>query len=149
MKASERGRIGAIAVASLFALGACSGMQGMMGGGMGGQSVTLSGSNEVPPVQTSASGSGTVKVGGDGSVDVRLTVTGMSATAAHIHQGAAGANGPVIVPLSKSGDNVFISAPGAKMTPEQLAAYKAGNTYLNVHSASSPGGEIRTQLKGM
>ena len=146
MKASERGRIGAIAVASLFVLGACSSMQGMMGGG---QSVTLSGSNEVPPVQTSASGSGTVKVGSDGSVDVRITATGMSATAAHIHQGAPGANGPVIVPLSKSGDNVFVSAPGAKMTPEQLAAYKAGNTYLNVHSAANPGGEIRTQLKGM
>ena len=149
MKASERGRIASIAVASLFVLGGCSGMQGMMGGGMGGHSVTLSGSNEVPPVQTSAAGTGTVKVDGDGGVDVRITVTGMSATAAHIHQGAAGMNGPVIVPLTKSGDNVFVSTAGARMTPEQLAAYKAGNTYLNVHSASNPGGEIRTQLKGM
>ncbi len=146
MRASERTWIGAIALASLIVLGGCSNMHGMMGGGA--QSVTLSGSNEVPPVQTSASGSGTVTVGGDGSVDVKLTVTGMAATAAHIHQGAPGANGPVIVPLTKSGDNAFNSAPGAKMTAEQLAAYKAGNTYLNVHSAKNPGGEIRTQLKG-
>ena len=111
------------------------------------QSITLSGANEVPPVTSSAAGSGTVTVAADGAVTAKITVTGMTATAAHIHSGAAGANGPVIVPFTKTGDNTFEAAAGAKMTPEQLAMYKAGNTYVNVHSAAHPGGEVRAQLK--
>ena len=72
----------------------------------------------------------------------------MTATASHIHQGALGANGPVIVPFVKQGDDTFVSQPGAKMTEEQCKAFRAGNTYVNVHSARNPGGEIRAQLKG-
>jgi hypothetical protein len=111
------------------------------------QSVTLSAANEVPPVSSGAAGSGTVTIAPDMSVTAKITVTGMNATAAHIHQGAAGANGPVIVPFTKTGDNTFEAAPGAKLTAEQYAAYNAGNTYVNVHSAAHPGGEVRAQLK--
>jgi len=111
------------------------------------QTVTLSGANEVPPVSSPAAGTGTVTVGGDGAVTAKISVSGMTATAAHIHSGGAGNNGPVIVPFTKTGDNTFEAAPGAKMTPEQLAAYKAGNTYVNVHSAAHPGGEVRAQLR--
>jgi hypothetical protein len=111
------------------------------------QSITLSGANEVPPVSSSAAGNGSVSVKDDGSVTAKVTVTGMTATAAHIHMAAAGSNGPVIVPFTKTGDNTFEAAAGAKMTPEQMAAYKAGNTYVNVHSAAHPGGEVRAQLK--
>ena len=124
------------------------GSMGSMGAMMGGQQVTLSGSNEVPPVTTSATGSGTVTIKTDRSVSAKITVAGMTATAAHIHEGAAGANGPVIVPFTKTGDNTFAAAEGAKMTESQYAAYKAGNTYVNVHTAANPGGEIRMQLKG-
>ena len=113
-----------------------------------GERVTLAGANEVPPVSTSASGSGTVTVGADCSVTADIRVTGMTATAAHIHQAAAGANGGVIVPFNKSGDNAFTAAPGAKMNEAQCAAYKRGETYVNVHSAAHPNGEIRAQLKG-
>ena len=111
------------------------------------QTITLSGANEVPPVSSSAAGTGTVTVAADGTVTAKVTVTGMTATAAHIHSGAAGSNGPVIVPFTKTGDNTFEAAVGAKMTPEQMAMYKAGNTYVNVHSAAHPGGEVRAQLK--
>jgi hypothetical protein len=114
----------------------------------GGESVNLTGSNEVPPVTSSASGSGNVTVHADHSVTARITVTGMTATAAHIHSAAPGANGPVIVPFVKQGENTFVAAEGAKMTEEQYRAYKSGNTYVNVHSAKNPGGEIRAQLKG-
>ena len=65
-----------------------------------------------------------------------------------ICQGAAGANGPVIVPFTKTADNTFEAPSGAKMNSEQCAAYKAGNTYVNVHSAAKPGGEVRAQLRG-
>jgi hypothetical protein len=115
---------------------------------MGGEQITLAGSNEVPPVTTSASGTGTVTIKPDGSVSAHITVTGMTATASHIHEGAAGANGPVVVPFAKSGDNVFDAPAGAKLTEAQMASYKAGKLYVNVHSAANPGGEVRAQLKG-
>jgi len=110
--------------------------------------VKLTGANEVPPVMTSASGSGTVTVNEDHTVTAKITATGMTATAAHIHQAAMGANGKVIVPFTKTGDNEFSAPPGAKLTDEQYAAYKAGDLYVNVHSAAHPGGEIRAQLSG-
>jgi len=72
----------------------------------------------------------------------------MTATASHIHEAAAGANGPVIVPFVKTGDNTFAAAEGAKLTEAQYESYKAGKLYVNVHSATNPGGEIRAQLKG-
>jgi len=108
--------------------------------------VTLSGDQEVPPVTTSASGTGTISVGEDKSVSGSVMVKGISATAAHIHEAAKGKNGPVIVPLTKSGDNTFSVASGAKLTDAQMQALQAGNLYVNVHSAANPNGEIRAQL---
>jgi len=112
------------------------------------EQIALRGDNEVPPVATSASGSGTVTIKPDRSVSARITVTGMVATASHIHEAAAGANGPVIVPFTKTGDNVFEAPAGAKLTEAQYESYKAGKLYVNVHSAKNPGGEVRAQLKG-
>lgn len=141
-------------VAAMMAAGAvgilasCSSM-GPMSSMMYGQKIALSGASEVPPVMTSASGSGTVTINPDRSVTATITVTGMTATASHIHEAAAGANGPVIVPFTKTGDNTFAAAEGAKLTESQYASYKAGNLYVNVHSAKNPGGEVRAQLKAM
>jgi hypothetical protein len=112
------------------------------------QQVTLSGSNEVPPVTSAGTATGTVEVKPDRTVTANITVTGMTPTAAHIHEAAAGANGPVIVPFTKVGDNRFVAPEGARLTETQYASYKAGNTYVNVHSAKNPGGELRAQLKG-
>jgi len=109
--------------------------------------VTLSGSQEVPPVTTSASGSGTITVAPDKSVSGSITTTGVAATAAHIHNGAPGRNGPVIIPLVKTSDNVWSVPAGARMTDAQHESYRAGNLYVNVHSAANKGGEIRGQLK--
>jgi hypothetical protein len=109
--------------------------------------VNLSGAEEVPPVTTAAKGSGTVMIGNDGAVSGSVTTTGVAGTAAHIHEAAAGKNGGVIVPMTKSGDNGWTFASGAKLTEAQMASLKAGNLYVNVHSAANPGGEIRGQLK--
>ena len=111
-----------------------------------GMKVTLSGANEVPPVTTSATGSGTITIGDDGSVSGSVTTTGIAGTAAHIHEGAAGKNGPVIVPFTKDGDT-YKALAGAKLTEAQMATLKAGGLYVNVHSAANPGGELRSQLK--
>ena len=113
-----------------------------------GSNVTLSGAEEVPPVTTSASGSGTITVKDDKSVSGSVTTTGVAGTAAHIHMGAKGRNGPVIVPLTKSSDgNTWTVPEGRTLTDAQYEAYKAGNLYVNVHSAAFKGGEIRGQLK--
>jgi CHRD domain len=113
-----------------------------------GNKVKLSGSEEVPAVQTSASGSGTITVKEDKSVSGSVSTSGIAGIAAHIHIGAAGQNGPVIVPLTKDADGTTWSVPaGAKLTDAQYAAYKAGDLYVNVHSAAHKGGEIRGQLK--
>jgi hypothetical protein len=132
----------AVLAAAVLALAACGTMSNMMGG----KSVSLTGAEEVPPVSTSAKGEGKFTIGSDGSVKGSVTTTGMQGTAAHIHQGAKGQNGPVIVPLTKSGDT-YTAPDGAKLNEAQMSAYKAGNLYVNVHSAANKGGEIRAQLQ--
>ena len=109
--------------------------------------VTLSGAQEVPPVKTAASGAGTITINADKTVSGSITTTGVAATMAHIHNGDAGKNGPVIIPLTKSGDHSWSVPAGAKLTDTQYEAYKAGGLYVNVHSAEHKGGEIRGQLK--
>jgi len=108
--------------------------------------VKLSGDQEVPAVKSAGSAAGAITIGDDGAVSGSVTATGFTPTAAHIHQAAAGKNGPVIVPFTKDGDK-FSAPAGAKLTPDQLQAYKAGELYVNVHSAANPGGEVRAQLK--
>ena len=109
--------------------------------------LTLSGDAEVPPVKTAATGNGTIKVAPDMSVSGEVTATGFAATMAHIHEAPAGQmNGAPIIPLKQEGDK-FVVPAGAKLTEAQYKALKAGNLYVNVHSAATPGGEVRAQLK--
>ena len=140
----------ALLAAATLAVG-CTQMSNMMGTDTpksGEQQIRLSPSNQAPAITSPASGSGSVTVNADHTVVARIVVVDMAATAAHIHQGAPGANGPVIVPFVKQGENTFVAPAGAKMTEDQYRAYKAGNTYVNVHSAKNPSGEVRAQLKG-
>ena len=109
--------------------------------------VKLSGDQEVPPVKTSATGNGTITINDDKTVSGSVTTSGINGVAAHIHNGAPGKNGPVAVPLTKDGDNKWTVGPGAKLTDAQFADFKAGNLYVNVHSAAHKDGEIRGQLK--
>ena len=108
--------------------------------------VTLTGAEEVPPVATQAKGMGTITVNDDRSVSGTVTTTGIAPTGAHIHQGAKGANGGVLIPLTKNGQAFTVPA-GTKLTDAQYDAFKAGNLYVNVHSAAHKDGEIRAQLK--
>jgi hypothetical protein len=113
----------------------------------GSSQVNLTGSQEVPAVNTSASGNGSITVNDDKTVSGTITTNGITGTAAHIHAGAPGKNGGVAVPLTKGGDNTWTVPPGTKLTDQQYKAYKAGDLYVNVHSAAHPSGEIRDQLK--
>jgi hypothetical protein len=107
----------------------------------------LTGDQEVPPVTTAATGVSTIRIAADGSVSGEVRTTGVEGTMAHIHTGAKGVNGPVIVPLTKAADGVWSVPPAAKLTAEQMTAFKAGTLYVNVHSDAHKGGEIRAQLQ--
>jgi len=109
--------------------------------------VKLIGAEETPPVTSSAIGTGTIVIAADKSVSGSLKTTGIEGTVAHIHVGAPGVAGPPIITLTKGADGTWTVPPGSKLTDDQYAAFKAGNLYVNVHSAAHPPGEIRAQLK--
>lgn len=109
--------------------------------------VALTGDQEVPAVTTQAKGAGKITIAGDKGVTGSIKTTGVAGTAAHIHEAPAGKNGPPIITLEKKGDDEWAVPAGAKLTDAQYEAFKAGNLYVNVHSAQNRGGEIRTQLK--
>ena len=123
------------------ALAGCAGMGG------GPLSLRMTGAEEVPPVNTSASGTGQITVNEDRTVSGSFKTQGATITVAHIHEGAAGQNGPVVIPLTKSADGGWAVPAGAKLTEPQYNAYKAGRLYVNFHSAQHKGGEIRAQIR--
>lgn len=105
---------------------------------------TLSGANEVPPVTTSATGTVTATLDGT-ALSLSGSFSGLSGnpTAAHIHSGDAGSNGPVIVALNVDGGTLGLTHT---LTAEQVTALTEGRVYVNVHTAANAGGEIRGQL---
>jgi hypothetical protein len=68
------------------------------------------------------------------------------ATAAHIHLGAMGVSGNVVVPLCTPCKSPVKGT--AKLTKALLKDLKAHKLYVNVHTAKNPNGEIRGQLSG-
>lgn len=111
-------------------------------------SISLKGEFEVPPVTTSAMGTGQITVLPDRTVSGSIKTSGMVPTMAHVHEAAAGKNGPAIITLTKTANDSFAVPADAKLTDAQYASYMAGNLYVNVHSAQHPNGEIRAQLLG-
>ncbi len=109
--------------------------------------VTLTGAEETPPVTTSASGIAAISIGADKSVSGTIKTTGIDGTVAHIHVGAPGQAGPPIITLNKTADGVWSVPAGSRLTDEQYENFKAGQLYVNVHSAEHKSGEIRAQLK--
>lgn len=128
---------------------------------------TLSGANEVPVRPTA--GSGTAGITFDGTnVRFSIEVDNMNEILqAHIHSGAAGVNGPVRVflfppppatsassiPFSAGAktiltDGFFVASDVTGVTFDQLLnEMRAGNAYVNVHTRTFPGGEIRGQVR--
>ncbi len=110
--------------------------------------VQLSGANEVPPVTSPAAGEGRFTFNDTTNVlTYSLTASGVSpnlVTAAHIHRGAAGTNGPIIYPLATSGFSVVSGS--ITLTAQDVADLRAGNLYVNMHTTDHPGGAARAQL---
>ena len=116
-----------------------------------GRNVRFAGMNaaqEVPPNASVATGTGTLVIEpATRAASGGITLAGLAATAAHIHIGATGVNGPVIVPLTNAGNGVWNVPADTLLTAEQLKAFKQGNLYYNAHSVVFPGGEIRGQIR--
>jgi CHRD domain len=76
----------------------------------------------------------------------RLTFTHLSgpATAAHIHMGLRGVNGPIMVPLC--GPCTSPVTGSTSVTTDEINALKARKMYVNVHTNKNPNGEIRGQI---
>lgn len=111
--------------------------------------IELSGSQEVPPVDTAASAEAELEIDVDsGAVTGTLLASGMEPTAAHIHAGAAGVSGPVAIPLVQDTTDPlsFELAANTMLSAAQIEALLAGGLYLNVHSDAHPGGEVRGQI---
>lgn len=106
----------------------------------------LSGDQEVPPVTTAARGKASITIAADKTVVGGVTTTGMQATAAHIHLAAVGKNGPVVITLTKDGQHGWLVPVDCVLTDAQYASFKAGDLYINVHSAAHEAGEVRAQL---
>jgi len=105
---------------------------------------TLNGANETGGGDTDGTGSLTADVDPDsGDFCYTLTATKIAkATMAHIHSGAAGANGPPVITVDVATDECVA------VDPEVLKAIVAapGNYYVNIHNADFPAGAIRGQL---
>ncbi len=125
----------------------------------------LSGGNEVPPVNTKASGDVMFELNAKGDqMNYIINIKGMNdVQMAHIHKGKAGENGPPIITLYMSsstaskGNNLtitdkFISSQfegslQGKQMSDLLDLLKNKEAYVNVHSAQNPDGEIRGTIE--
>lgn len=128
--------------------------------------VSLSRSEQVPVCAAAgyyATGAATVTVSADESFltvgGLRISYLSGPATGAHIHPGAAGVNGPILLDFSRilGTQDTFIfnqagyPSPVPAGAPADFASMvreiKAGNSYINVHTAACVDGEIRGQLR--
>jgi hypothetical protein len=121
--------------------------------------VNLTGSEEVPPVQTEATGIAEFIPMGMDSVEYSVNATNIQGvTAGHIHLGAKGENGPIVVtlfkydtPMNEVSENGTITADklegpmAGKQISDLAAAGNNGTLYVNVHTEQNPNGEIRGQ----
>jgi hypothetical protein len=132
----------------------------------------LSGDEQVPTVDTNARGNSILHLSKNGDeLDFKLIVANIeNVTQAHIHCGAEGVNGPIVVflfpftPAGVTANGVLSSGtitnadviptpssaecPGGVANLDQLVAkLRSGGAYVNVHTTAHPGGEIRGQVR--
>jgi hypothetical protein len=112
--------------------------------------VPLSGANEVPAVTTATTGLAILRLTSDKKLYSKVMILnvaqGDAMAAAHIHKGATGANGTVILALCSSAADFGT----AKMFPVDdvfIASLKTDAIYVNAHSTYNPSGIVRGQIR--
>jgi hypothetical protein len=118
-----------------------------------GFTINLNGQQEVPPVVTTAKGSGIVSIDRDGNNAHFMIVTdGLVPSAGHFHKQVIGQNGPVVFdlePYYNNGGTFGYWRFSDPVTPFTLAianAFNKDSIYANVHTTANPNGEIRGQV---
>lgn len=113
-------------------------------------SVALSGANEVPAVNTTATGIALLRITTDNKLYSKITVSNLESsdalTASHIHSGAVGSNGGVLIGLCSSAADFGITKINTP-TAAVLNSIKADALYVNVHSTAKTSGVIRGQIR--
>lgn len=122
----------------------------------------LNGGNEVPPVDSSASGTASFSIKG-GVLSYKIQVSRLDdVTGAHLHLGQPGANGDVVVDLLRGSDkspteqgimitgsinDAGLTGPLEGKSIDILIDAMKEDVYINLHTAVYPDGEIRGQVK--
>jgi Cu/Zn superoxide dismutase len=121
----------------------------------------MTGTQEVPPKDTKATGTATFVPTPDGmTLAYRVDSNTNYNTMAHIHKGKADENGPIVVTFftSTPGGIVPFTAHGnlraddlegplaGKQITDLIKMIKDGDAYVNVHTVQNPNGEIRGQI---
>ena len=116
-------------------------------------SVSLDGAQEVPSVATAGIGSGSLTLDATtGAISYNISYSGLIGLSSlmHIHLAPPGVNGGVIYNFTGAGFTAGATAGsviGSGSFPlADIPNLIAGNTYVNIHSTSFGGGEIRGQL---
>jgi len=109
------------------------------------QVFTVSMNGAQVPTASSFTGSGTVTLNAaETQITVAITHDVPSPTGGHIHEAPPGVDGGIVFPFSGFGaspiNQVF------SISQAQVAVLRAGNYYVNIHTASFPNGEIRGQI---
>ena len=111
--------------------------------------VELIGANQIPAVNTMAKGLALIRLTSDKKIYTNVSVKDLEAwdnlLAAHIHKGAAGVDGPVIVTLCSSAAD-FGMIKINQLSDENFMSVKNDYNYVNVHSKAYPHGLIRGQI---
>ncbi len=113
--------------------------------------VPLSGSEEVPPVVINARATAAITYDPSfaaGDIEVHINTLGLDdSVAAHVHQAPKGANGPVLIGLNQDPNDVsHWQSDGAVLDAAGIAAFNAGELYVNVHTPAEPDGAVRGQI---
>ena len=112
--------------------------------------VSLSGANEPVPVTTTATGVAIVRINEDNKMFSKITISNLETADtlrfAHIHIGAAGANGPVITNLADT-RNDFSITQTRTISAGLADSIATRMVYVNVHSNLSPSGKLRGQIR--
>lgn len=124
----------------------------------------LTGFEEVPPVNnTSAIGVAEFKLGQDNIMYIVNVTDIENVTAAHIHSGQVGENGPIVITLFEEDTPTTTMTTGVlsegnitatnlegpmagKLLSNLTSAMSNDQTYVNVHTQQNPNGEIRGQI---
>lgn len=109
--------------------------------------LVLSGAQEAPPNASAATGNGTFTIdSATRQFSIAVATAGMTGTMAHIHDGPMGVAGPILFPMTENPAGSGTWTTSGQLTEQQNVAFLAGRLYVNVHSATFPGGEVRAQI---